>query len=128
SSSRSSPCSRGTPPPMPGRADHPVAVVIPAYQAAATIAGVVARTCRAVPGATVYVVDDGSTDGTSGEGRRAGATVLIHPRNRGKGGAVPEGISAARDRGAGGIVRLGARGGHAAGGLHRVEAAGRRAV
>ena len=98
---------------MPGRADHPVADVIPAYQAAATIAGVVARTCRAVPGATVYVVDDGSTDGTSGEGRGAGATVLIHPRNRGKGAALATGISAALDGGAGVIVTLDADGQHA---------------
>ena len=98
---------------MPGRADRPVAVVIPAYQAAATIAGVVARTSRAVPGATVYVVDDGSTDGTGGEGRGAGATVLIHPRNRGKGAALATGISAALDGGAEVIVTLDADGQHA---------------
>src|SRR5260370_2504025 len=80
---------------MPGRADRAVAVVIPAYQAAATIAEVVSRTSRAVRGATVYVVDDGSTDGTSGAGREQGATVLVHPRNRGKGAALATGIAAA---------------------------------
>src|SRR2546427_8578423 len=36
----------------------------PAYQAAATIADVVSRTHRVVPTAIVYVVDDGSSDGT----------------------------------------------------------------
>src|SRR2546425_7648932 len=76
---------------MPGRAEAVVAVVIPAYQAAATIADVVSRTRRAVPGAIVYVVDDGSSDGTGetaekwegGRGKRT--IVLVHPRNRGKG-------------------------------------------
>ena len=91
---------------MPGPADGAVAVVIPAYQAAATIAAVVARTRRAVPAASVYVVDDGSTDGTGEEGRGKGATVLVHPRNRGKGAALATGIAAALAAGAGVIVTL----------------------
>ena len=97
---------------MPGRADRAVAVVIPAYQAAAAIAAVVSRTSRAVPGATVYVVDDGSTDGTRDVGREMGATVLVHPRNRGKGAALTTGIAAALDAGAGVIVTLSADGQH----------------
>ena len=97
---------------MPGRADRAVAVVIPAYQAAATIAEVVSRTSRAVPGATVYVVDDGSTDGTSGAGRVQGATVLVHPRNRGKGAALATGIAAALEGGADVIITLDADGQH----------------
>ena len=97
---------------MPGRADRAVAVVIPAYQAAATIAAVVSRTSRAVPGATVYVVDDGSTDGTSAAGRGQGATVLVHPRNRGKGAALATGIAAALEGGAGAIITLDADGQH----------------
>src|SRR5438094_10063281 len=97
---------------MPGRADRAVAVVIPAYQAAATIAEVVSRTSRAVPGATGYVVDDGSTDGTSGAGRGQGAAVLVHPRNRGKGAALATGIAAALEGGAEVIVTLDADGQH----------------
>jgi glycosyltransferase involved in cell wall biosynthesis len=97
---------------MPGRADRAVAVVIPAYQAATTIAAVVSRTSRAVPGATVYVVDDGSTDGTSAAGRGQGATVLGHPRNRGKGAALATGIAAALEGGAGAIITLDADGQH----------------
>ena len=97
---------------MPGRADRTVAVVIPAYQAAATIAEVVSRTSRAVPGATVYVVDDGSTDDTSGAGRGRGATVLVHPRNRGKGAALATGIAAALAGGADVIITLDADGQH----------------
>jgi glycosyltransferase involved in cell wall biosynthesis len=91
---------------MPGLADGALAVVIPAYQAAATIAAVVSRTRRAVPAATVYVVDDGSTDGTAEEGRGQGATLLVHARNRGKGAALATGIAAALTGGAGVIVTL----------------------
>jgi len=97
---------------MPGRADRAVAVVIPAYQAAATIADIVSRTSRAVPAATVYVVDDGSTDGTSAAARGQGAAVLVHPRNRGKGAALATGIAAALAGGAGVIVTLDADGQH----------------
>src|SRR5256885_6773413 len=67
---------------MPGRADRAVAVVIPAYQAAATIADVVSRTHRVVPTAIVYVVDDGSSDGTGNTAERGGT-------GRGKAGANP---------------------------------------
>jgi len=97
---------------MPGRADRAVAVVIPAYQAAATVAAVVSRTSRAVPGATVYVVDDGSTDGTHAAGTGNGATLLVHPRNRGKGAALATGIAAALEGGAGVIITLDADGQH----------------
>ncbi len=91
---------------MPGRADGAVAVVIPAYQAADTIAAVVSRTRGAVPAATVYVVDDGSRDGTGDVGRRTGATVLAHLRNLGKGAALATGIAAALAQGADVIVTL----------------------
>src|SRR2546422_11647799 len=99
---------------MPGRAEGgaAVAVVIPAYQAATTIADVVSRTHRAVPNAIVYVVDDGSSDGTgakaekmlAGRGRRTRG--LTHPRNRGKGAAPRTGIAAARQDGPGGSAAL----------------------
>src|SRR3989442_3736661 len=97
---------------MRGRAASGVAVVTPAYQAAAKIADIVSRTSRAVPGATVYVVDDGSTDGTRDAGRGNGATLLVHPRNRGKGAALATGIAAALEGGAGVIVTLDADGQH----------------
>jgi glycosyltransferase involved in cell wall biosynthesis len=66
------------------------AIVVPAYQAGATIAAVVrdARAC----GLPVLVVDDGSTDGTAALARQAGAEVLHHPRNRGKGAALRTGM------------------------------------
>ncbi len=90
-----------------------MAVVIPAFQAAATIGDVVARTCAAIPHADVIVVDDGSTDRTGDEGRRRGATVVTHPRNRGKGVALRAGVARACANGAGVIVTLDADGQHA---------------
>src|SRR3989442_391818 len=97
---------------MPGHADGAVAVVIPAYQAAATIAAVLAASARALPSAALYVVDDGSRDGTGEGGRGNGATVLVHPRNLGKGAALRTGIDRALADGAGVVVTLDADGQH----------------
>ena len=89
-----------------------VAVVIPAFQAARTIGDVITRTRTAVPAAQIIVVDDGSTDGTGEEGRGKGATLLIQPRNRGKGVALRAGIAKACVAGASAIVTLDADGQH----------------
>ena len=94
---------------MPARAELRVAVVIPAYQAASTVA-VVAASARIV--APVYMVDDGSTDGTGDVGRGLGATVLTHATNRGKGVALGTGIAAALAAGADVIVTIDADGQH----------------
>src|SRR5204862_5296077 len=51
-----------------------VAALIPAYQAASSVAAVVQGTCAVV--SDVVVVDDGSTDPTGVVARAAGATVL----------------------------------------------------
>jgi glycosyltransferase involved in cell wall biosynthesis len=94
---------------MPARADLRVAIVIPAYQAAASVADVVTRARTVAP---VYLVDDGSTDGTGDVGRAAGATVLRHATNRGKGAALATGIAAALAADAQIIVTLDADGQH----------------
>jgi glycosyltransferase involved in cell wall biosynthesis len=89
-----------------------LAVVIPAYQAAATIADVVTRTRQAVPEAAVYVVDDGSRDATGELARAAGATVCAHPQNAGKGRALGTGIARALAGGAEILVTVDADGQH----------------
>lgn len=97
---------------MPGSAESRVAVIIPAYRAARTVADVVTRAGAAVPGATLYVVDDGSDDATATLGREAGAQVLPHGRNRGKGAALATGVDRALGDGAVWIVTLDADGQH----------------
>lgn len=69
-----------------------VAVVLPAYNEAPIIARVIEAAKRAVPHAEIWVVDDGSTDGTQAIARDAGARVLSLDGNRGKGVAVRHAI------------------------------------
>ena len=94
---------------MPRRADR-VAVIIPAYQAAATLTDLWRRVHSAVPDAMVWVVDDGSTDGT-GNGLPPDQ-VIRHPANRGKGAALRAGIDRALAAGASVLVTLDADGQH----------------
>lgn len=67
-----------------------LAVLIPAYRCAATIAAVVAGARQHV--ARVLVVDDGSPDDTGARAAAAGAEVLRFPANRGKGAALRAGL------------------------------------
>lgn len=64
--------------------------LIAAYNEAPTIATVVEGVRRHLP--HVVVVDDGSTDGTSDAATAAGAEVVRHPVNRGKGAAIRTGL------------------------------------
>ncbi len=81
-----------------------VIAVIPAYNEANRIAGVVERTQQFV--GSVVVVNDGSSDTTADIARRAGATVVSHPQNCGAGAATMTGIDAARALHADVIVTL----------------------
>jgi glycosyltransferase involved in cell wall biosynthesis len=67
-----------------------ITAIIPAYNSEKTIANIVKRTLDHVD--KVLVVDDGSTDNTSAEAKRAGAEVFVHSMNRGKAEAINTGI------------------------------------
>jgi len=67
------------------------AALVPAYNEAGTIADVVRGVLPFV--SQVLVVDDGSTDGTADAARAAGADVIVHAANRGKGRAVRTGLA-----------------------------------
>src|SRR5688572_14516344 len=71
------------------RLDRPleIAVIIPCLNEEHGIAGVVEDFRRALPDATIYVYDNGSTDRTIEAARNAGAVVRHEPR-RGKGNVV----------------------------------------
>ncbi len=76
------------PPRAPDR--HKIAAVIPAYQEKRHIGDVVRRTRDKID--NVLVVDDGSNDKTAERAREAGAEVIVHPQNRGKGEAIKTGL------------------------------------
>src|SRR5208337_4108581 len=67
-----------------------IAVLIPAYNAAASLGGVI----EGIKGylSSIVVVDDGSSDATAEVARAAGVQVLRHQINRGKGVALRTGF------------------------------------
>ncbi len=87
-----------------------VAVAIPAFQAAPSIGDVVRRTLPVLP--DVLVIDDGSDDGTAGEAERAGAELLSHQVNQGKGTALRNAFATLFARGFDAVLTLDADGQH----------------
>jgi len=67
-----------------------IAAVIPAFNEERHIGDVVHRTRAKIE--NVLVVDDGSNDATAERAREAGAEVIVHPENRGKGEAIRSGL------------------------------------
>lgn len=89
------------------------AAIIPAYNAERFIGPVVGSVARHIPADHVIVVDDGSVDGTGEAARRAGARVVRHETNRGKGAAVRTAIDVLRSLpGIDAVVMLDADGQH----------------
>src|ERR1700720_4596822 len=71
--------------------------VIPCLNEAAAIGPLVQAVRQRLP--NVFVVDDGSTDGTAARAEEGGAHVLRHPATCGKGAALHTGWQCARDHG-----------------------------
>jgi glycosyltransferase involved in cell wall biosynthesis len=87
-----------------------IAVVIPAYCEEKHVGEVVLRTRAQLD--HVLVVDDGSTDQTALHAREAGAEVIVHPKNRGKGETIKTGLRYWFDRGFDFVIILDADGQH----------------
>jgi glycosyltransferase involved in cell wall biosynthesis len=85
-------------------------IAIPCYQGAATV-GEVVRGARA-SGHPVVVIDDGSTDDSARVAEAAGATVLRHPANHGKGAALATAFAFAEKQGASAVLSMDADGQH----------------
>jgi len=100
------------------KSDGGVWVVVPAYNEARVVAGVVAEL---KPDAhRIVVVDDGSSDSTAEMAAECGAVVLRHPINLGQGAALQTGIEFALARGAERIVTFDADGQHRAADVARL--------
>jgi glycosyltransferase involved in cell wall biosynthesis len=87
-----------------------IAAVIPAYNEEKHIGDVVRRTRQQLD--NVLVVDDGSGDKTAERAREAGAEVIVHEINRGKGETIKTGLRHWLDRQADFVIILDADGQH----------------
>jgi glycosyltransferase involved in cell wall biosynthesis len=87
-----------------------IAAVIPAYNEEKHISDVVRRTRQKLD--DVLVVDDGSQDTTAERAREAGAEVIVHEQNRGKGETIKTGLRHWLDRQFDFVIILDADGQH----------------
>ncbi len=72
-----------------------IAVVIPAYNAGATLDEVLSKIFLSIPSRQVIVADDGSTDNTPAIAVRHAVQLIRHGQNRGKGAALKSGFALA---------------------------------
>jgi glycosyltransferase involved in cell wall biosynthesis len=85
-------------------------VLIPAYNEATTLRGLVERALRECP--RVVVVDDGSTDGTAATLHGLPVTLLANERNQGKAAALWKGVEHALALGAERVITIDGDGQH----------------
>lgn len=87
-------------------------IVMPAFNEEEAIGAVIGEVIETLPGVTVLVVDDGSSDSTAEVASRAGARVAQLPFNLGVGGAMRLGFLYARENGYVIVVQIDADGQH----------------
>jgi glycosyltransferase involved in cell wall biosynthesis len=100
--------------------DPPIVVVIPALNEERFIGSVVLQ--ARLYADRVVVVDDGSTDATAEVARAAGAEIVSHPCNRGKGAALNTGFAHVRRLAPRAVAVLDADGQHRPGEIRPVLA------
>lgn len=110
-----------TPPALPSPR---LAVVIPAYNEAATIRGIAEEALMTLD--DVIVVDDGSVDGTAAALDGLGIHLIRLDHNQGKAAALVRGFREALALGVDGVITLDGDGQHRARDIARMAAAGRR--
>jgi len=86
-----------------------ILALIPAWNEGMRLGPIAAAARGYLP---VLVVDDGSHDDTSAVAQAAGAEVVRHPQNRGKGAALTTGFTWALERGYETVITLDADGQH----------------
>ena len=96
---------------------EPIGILIPAFGAARTIEAIVKGALA--HGHDLLVVDDGSLDGSGEAAAAAGARVIRHGTNRGKGAALATGFASHLARGAAAVITLDADGQHDPGEIPR---------
>jgi len=87
-------------------------LIIPAFNEADRLAGVIGAVHQADVKCQVVVIDDGSADDTARVAARCGATVVRHPFNMGYGAALQTGYKYALAHGASILVQMDADGQH----------------
>ncbi|MBN2201483.1 glycosyltransferase family 2 protein [bacterium] len=86
--------------------------VIPSYNVADRLNTVLLKILEFLPAKRIWVVDDGSEDGTGRIARAYKIQVIRHDRNRGKGAALKSGFKACLDAGAEAVFTLDGDGQH----------------
>lgn len=100
-----------------------VCVVVPSFQAHATLGDVLRGLLAELPGIArrdVFVVDDGSSDGTAGVATAYGVRAVSHEHNRGKGAALRTGFAEAAQLGYDAALTVDADGQHPASAARRI--------
>jgi glycosyltransferase involved in cell wall biosynthesis len=93
-----------------------IAIIIPALNAGGKIGKLIQRIGNTENAAkekfSVTVVDDGSSDGTASEAAAAGANVIRHKKNMGKGESLKTGFQYSLECGFDGVITMDADGQH----------------
>ena len=97
-------------PTVRGTTPQNITVILPAFNEEVAIGSIVLLTKYHAD--NIIVVDDGSSDRTASIARKAGAHVIVHEVNQGKGAALKTGFTAAAALGADVIVTMDSDGQH----------------